>query len=227
MLLKQDSAHRYRDCEARSPEVDRGETRPPTINADTPTRGDRVQVAEGARRGGAERSTWTRPSTAVCFTSVGGCRNGEDPVWTLLVVGGARSIASTIVTSSALFFCRCGAVAGVAPDVSTSQYVRGRAPTFTGVNGGNIEPTQTTDTTMVHSESRRGLGRARKGVTCQSKADAKHRSSDRARRLAAPPPGVSGTASVTDSAGPSGVGNVATITATIVDARSDPQWDHI
>src|ERR671911_1993620 len=46
--------------------------RPPTIAAARLPRGGRVQVAEGARRGGAQRSTWTRPSTAVRSRRVGG-----------------------------------------------------------------------------------------------------------------------------------------------------------
>lgn len=46
--------------------------RPPTITAAPLPRGGRVQVAEGARRGGAQRSTWTRPSTAVRSRGVGG-----------------------------------------------------------------------------------------------------------------------------------------------------------
>jgi transposase len=46
--------------------------RPPTIAAGRLPRGGRVQVAEGARRGGAQRSTWTRPSTAVRSRRVGG-----------------------------------------------------------------------------------------------------------------------------------------------------------
>ena len=47
-------------------------TRPPTLAAARLPRTGRVQVAEGARRGGAERSTWTRPSTAVRSSRVGG-----------------------------------------------------------------------------------------------------------------------------------------------------------
>ena len=50
------------------PEADR----PPTIAAARLPRAGRVQVAEGARRGGAQRSTWTRPSTAVRSRRVGG-----------------------------------------------------------------------------------------------------------------------------------------------------------
>jgi transposase len=46
--------------------------RPPTIAALASPRGSRVQVAEGARRGGAQRSTWTRLSTAVSSRRVGG-----------------------------------------------------------------------------------------------------------------------------------------------------------
>jgi hypothetical protein len=46
--------------------------RPPTIAACALPRGGRVQVAEGARRGGAQRSTWTRPSTAASSRRVGG-----------------------------------------------------------------------------------------------------------------------------------------------------------
>jgi transposase len=46
--------------------------RPPTIAAARLPRAGRVQVAEGAGRGGAQRSTWTRPSTAVRSRRVGG-----------------------------------------------------------------------------------------------------------------------------------------------------------
>ena len=46
--------------------------RPPTIAAARLPRAGCVQVAEGARRGGAQRSTWTRPSTAVRSRRVGG-----------------------------------------------------------------------------------------------------------------------------------------------------------
>lgn len=46
--------------------------RPPTIAAPHLPRAGRVQVAEGARRGGAQRSTWTRPSTAGRSRRVGG-----------------------------------------------------------------------------------------------------------------------------------------------------------
>ncbi len=48
------------------------EDRPPTIAATRLPRAGRVQVAAGARRGGAERSTWTRPSTAASSRRVGG-----------------------------------------------------------------------------------------------------------------------------------------------------------
>jgi transposase len=51
---------------------DPNEDRPPTIAATRLPRAGRVQVAEGARRGGAQRSTWTRPSTAVRSRRVGG-----------------------------------------------------------------------------------------------------------------------------------------------------------
>jgi hypothetical protein len=46
--------------------------RPPTIAATPRPRAGWVQVADGARRGGAQRSTWTRPSTAVHSRRVGG-----------------------------------------------------------------------------------------------------------------------------------------------------------
>ncbi len=46
--------------------------RPPTIPAVARPRGGRVQVADGARRGGAERRTWTRSSTGVSPRRVGG-----------------------------------------------------------------------------------------------------------------------------------------------------------
>ncbi len=46
--------------------------RPPTIAATGLPRAGRVQVAAGARRGGAQRSTWTRPSTAASSRRVGG-----------------------------------------------------------------------------------------------------------------------------------------------------------
>jgi hypothetical protein len=48
------------------------EDQPPTIAASHLPRGGRVQVAEGARRGGAQRSPWTRLSTAVRSRRVGG-----------------------------------------------------------------------------------------------------------------------------------------------------------
>ena len=46
--------------------------RPPTIPTAARPRGGWVQVADGARRGGAERRTWTRPSTGVSPRRVGG-----------------------------------------------------------------------------------------------------------------------------------------------------------
>lgn len=46
--------------------------RPPTISAPSLPRGSRVQGARGARRGGAERSPWTRLSTAASSRRVGG-----------------------------------------------------------------------------------------------------------------------------------------------------------
>jgi hypothetical protein len=46
--------------------------RPPTLAAPRLPRTGRVQVADGARRGGAQRSTWTRPSTAASSRRVGG-----------------------------------------------------------------------------------------------------------------------------------------------------------
>jgi transposase len=46
--------------------------RPPTISADRLPRGGRVQSAAGARRGGAQRSLWTRSSTAASSRRVGG-----------------------------------------------------------------------------------------------------------------------------------------------------------
>jgi transposase len=49
-----------------------GPDRPPTIAAPLLPRAGRVQVAAGARRGGAQRSIWTRPSTAVRPRGVGG-----------------------------------------------------------------------------------------------------------------------------------------------------------
>jgi hypothetical protein len=48
------------------------EDRPSTIPASTLPRGGRVQSAAGARRGGAQRSLWTRPSTAASIRRVGG-----------------------------------------------------------------------------------------------------------------------------------------------------------
>lgn len=46
--------------------------RPPTLAALSLPRAGRVQVAAGALRGGAQRSTWTRPSTAARSRRVGG-----------------------------------------------------------------------------------------------------------------------------------------------------------
>lgn len=46
--------------------------RPPTLSTPARPRGGRVQVADGARRGGAERRTWTRSSTGVSPRRVGG-----------------------------------------------------------------------------------------------------------------------------------------------------------
>ena len=46
--------------------------RPPTISAPWLPRGGRVQAAEGARRAGAQRRAWTRPSTAASSRRVGG-----------------------------------------------------------------------------------------------------------------------------------------------------------
>ncbi len=46
--------------------------RPPTIPTVARPRGGWVQVADGARRGGAERRPWTRPSTGVSARRVGG-----------------------------------------------------------------------------------------------------------------------------------------------------------
>jgi hypothetical protein len=46
--------------------------RPPTISAPSLPRGGRVQSAAGARRGGAQRSLWTRASTAASSRRVGG-----------------------------------------------------------------------------------------------------------------------------------------------------------
>ena len=51
---------------------DPGPDRPPTIAAIRLPRAGRVQVAEGARRGGAQRSTWTRSSTAASSRRDGG-----------------------------------------------------------------------------------------------------------------------------------------------------------
>jgi transposase len=48
------------------------EERPSTIRASALPRAGRVQSAAGARRGGAQRSLWTRPSTAVASRRVGG-----------------------------------------------------------------------------------------------------------------------------------------------------------
>lgn len=48
------------------------EDRPPTLTTWRRPRAGRVQVAAGARRGDAQRSTWTRPSTAVSSRRVGG-----------------------------------------------------------------------------------------------------------------------------------------------------------
>jgi hypothetical protein len=46
--------------------------RPPTISAPRLPRAGRVQSAAGARRGGAQRSLWTRSSTAASSRRVGG-----------------------------------------------------------------------------------------------------------------------------------------------------------
>ncbi|MEW6321704.1 MAG: IS21 family transposase [Acidobacteriota bacterium] len=48
------------------------EDRPSTMRASVLPRAGRVQSAAGARRGGAQRSLWTRPSTAVPSRRVGG-----------------------------------------------------------------------------------------------------------------------------------------------------------
>jgi transposase len=48
------------------------ENRPSTIRASSLPRAGRVQSAAGARRGGAQRSLWTRPSTAASSRRVGG-----------------------------------------------------------------------------------------------------------------------------------------------------------
>ncbi|HEX5476183.1 MAG TPA: IS21 family transposase [Vicinamibacterales bacterium] len=47
-------------------------TAPPTISASRLPRAGRVQSAAGARRGGAQRRLWTRPSTAASSRRVGG-----------------------------------------------------------------------------------------------------------------------------------------------------------
>jgi hypothetical protein len=44
----------------------------PSANANTAPRGGRVQAAEGARRAGAQRRAWTRPSTAPSSPADGG-----------------------------------------------------------------------------------------------------------------------------------------------------------
>ena len=46
--------------------------RPPTISAPSLPRAGRVQAAAGARRAGAQRRAWTRPSTAAASRRVGG-----------------------------------------------------------------------------------------------------------------------------------------------------------
>jgi transposase len=46
--------------------------RPPTISAASPPRAGRVQAAAGARRAGAQRRAWTRPSTAASSWRVRG-----------------------------------------------------------------------------------------------------------------------------------------------------------
>jgi len=51
---------------------DEPEDRPPTIHAGLRPRGGRVQAAEGARRAGAQRRAWTRPSTAASLHRGGG-----------------------------------------------------------------------------------------------------------------------------------------------------------
>jgi hypothetical protein len=48
------------------------EDRPTTIEATALPRAGRVQAAAGARRAGAERRAWTRPSTAASLRRVGG-----------------------------------------------------------------------------------------------------------------------------------------------------------
>ena len=57
---------RCRPCRSTS------EDRPPTISAASLPRGGRVQAAGGARRAGAQRRAWTRPSTAASSRRVGG-----------------------------------------------------------------------------------------------------------------------------------------------------------
>jgi transposase len=55
--------------------ISRGELLPldlPSANANTAPRGGRVQAAEGARRAGAKRRAWTRPSTVLPFDADGG-----------------------------------------------------------------------------------------------------------------------------------------------------------
>jgi transposase len=64
-------AHYLGDVSPRLP-FDPVAHRPPPIAAPHLPRGGRVQVAEGARRGGVQRSTWTRPSTAVRSRRGGG-----------------------------------------------------------------------------------------------------------------------------------------------------------
>jgi hypothetical protein len=48
-----------------------GRFRLPMIMARSPPRAGRVQVAEGAQRGGAERRTWTRSGTAARYPTIG------------------------------------------------------------------------------------------------------------------------------------------------------------
>ena len=48
------------------------EDRPSTMRASVLPRAGRVQSAAGARRGGAQRSLWTRPNTAIASRRVGG-----------------------------------------------------------------------------------------------------------------------------------------------------------
>lgn len=45
---------------------------PPSIGAPLAPRGGRVQAAAGARRAGAQRRAWTRPSTGLPFDPDGG-----------------------------------------------------------------------------------------------------------------------------------------------------------